>query len=96
VLLRNGSLVWASGAAVNPIEGAEAGQPRVLFQLVPEAKTIKNRIHLDLRAGPPDTVDLAPIRKRLLERGATEVGGRREGPHEWVTYADPEGNEFCV
>src|SRR3954467_12124085 len=43
-----GALVWRSGAAVN---SPDQGRPRVLFQLVPEGKTVKNRLHLDLRAG---------------------------------------------
>jgi hypothetical protein len=33
---------------------------------------------------------------RLAGRGATELYRAQEGPHEWVTMADPEGNEFCV
>ena len=43
-----------------------------------------------------DRVDLDALRAGLVERGATIVGGGRQGPHEWVTYADPEGNEFCI
>jgi len=94
--VHNGSLVWGSGTAVVPGEPAGAGQPRLLFQQVPEQKTVKNRIHLDLRPGAADAVDLDELRKRLVERGAIEVGGGQQGPHSWVTYADPEGNEFCV
>ena len=89
-----GALVWKGAAAIGPPDPGGPGQPRMLFQDVPEAKAIKNRVHLDLRAGPDD--DLAAIRDRLVERGATVVGGGREGPHEWVTLADPEGNEFCL
>ena len=90
----NGAVVWAKGAAVVPNEGDTAGRPRVLFQLVPEAKTIKNRIHLDIR--PPEGSDLGALHQRLQERGATEVSRGAEGPHQWITFADPEGNEFCV
>ena len=90
----DGSLVWASGAAAIPPEGDTGGRPRILFQRVPEAKTIKNRIHLDLR--PPAGVDLAAFHDMLRERGATEVGRGNEGPHQWITFADPEGNEFCI
>ncbi len=61
---------------------------------MPEAKTVKNRVHLDVRIG--DDEDPSTVRARLIERGATEVGRGRQGPHEWVTLADPEGNEFCV
>ena len=94
--LHNSSLVWAAGAAVLPAESTGQGQPRVLFQQVPESKAGKNRVHLDLRPGPPGSVDLDAIRQRLIERGATEVSRGRQGPHEWVTFADPEGNEFCI
>ena len=88
-----GALVWREGAAIGPIGEAGPGQPRILFQLVGEPKTVKNRVHLDVR---PTVADLAALRDRLVARGATVVGGGRQGPHEWVTLADPEGNEFCV
>ena len=89
----NGALVWRAGAAIVPPAGEGPGQPRILFQEVPEAKTVKNRIHLHVRA--PAT-DLDDLRSRLTERGAVAVGEGRQGPHAWVTFADPEGNEFCV
>ena len=95
-VMHNGALVWASATAVRPVaEDAGPGQPRLLFQQVPEAKTVKNRIHLDLRP-PAEGVDLAAYRQSLIDRGATEVGGGQQGPHQWVTLADPDGNEFCV
>lgn len=87
-----GALVWAEGAAIRAEPADTPGCPRILFQKVPESKTVKNRVHLDLRTEE----DLAAVRARLVERGATEVGRGRQGPHEWVTLADPEGNEFCV
>ena len=92
----NGSLVWASATAVRPAGEAASGQPRILFQQVPEPKTAKNRIHVDLRHDRDSDFDLVAFRESLLERGATEVGGGQQGPHQWVTMADPEGNEFCV
>lgn len=95
-IVHNGSLVWASGAAIGPASTTGAGQPRVLFQQVPETKTVKNRVHLDLRPDPDDTVDFAAFHQRLVERGATEVGRGQQGPHQWITFADPEGNEFCI
>lgn len=88
-----GALVWREAVAIRPAGDPAAGQPRILFQLVPEAKSVKNRIHLDVRA---PGVDLDELRTELVERGATVVGGGRQGPHEWVTLVDPEGNEFCV
>jgi hypothetical protein len=85
-----GALVWRSGAAIT---SPDAGRPRVLFQSVPEAKTVKNRLHLDVRVGPErQAAEVA----RLLRLGATELWRGALGPHTWVTMADPEGNEFCV
>ena len=85
-----GALVWKIGAALN---SPDPGRPRVLFQQVPEPKTVKNRVHLDVRVGPDRReAEVA----RLLERGATELWRGSQGPFEWVTLADPEGNEFCV
>lgn len=86
-----GRLVWRDGAALVPPEGS--GAPRVLFVRVPEAKTVKNRMHLDLR---PPTDDLDGFRSELERRGAIRLHEGRQGPHSWVTYADPEGNEFCA
>jgi len=92
-----GSLVWRTGAAIrHPDElGAGAGgtRPRILFQSVPEPKTVKNRMHLDLRIGADD-VDT--VVARLTDRGATFLHTGPQGPHSWVTMADPEGNEYCV
>jgi predicted enzyme related to lactoylglutathione lyase len=64
--------------------------PGLLFGAVPEAKSVKNRLHLDFR---PDDRD-AEV-ERLLALGAThaDVG---QGDESWVVLADPEGNEFCV
>ncbi|MBI9115132.1 VOC family protein [Sanguibacter suaedae] len=86
-----GRLVWVEGAAIVDADGP-AGTPRVLFQLVPEAKTSKNRVHLDVRVDD----DVEAVRARLEERGATWLHDGAQGPHTWVTMADPEGNEFCV
>ncbi|NEB02882.1 VOC family protein [Streptomyces sp. SID13726] len=65
----------------------DGGGPRLFFQLVPEAKTVKNRVHLDLTAADPE----AEIR-RLTALGATVLA--RHPGH--VLLADPEGNEFCL
>jgi hypothetical protein len=90
--LHNGALVWKEGAAIRHPEGTERA-PRVLFQLVPEAKTVKNRVHLDVRIGADD-VDRAVA--GLTARGAKFLHTGQQGPYSWVTLADPEGNEFCV
>ena len=90
----NGVLVWKEGAAIRHPEGPERGpRRRVLFQLVPEAKTVKNRVHIDVNASDRDQLDEV---ERLIELGArrADVG---QGPDvSWVVLADPEGNEFCA
>ena len=68
------------------------GVPTLVFVTVPEGKTVKNRLHLDLR--PADGSNDAEV-QRLISLGArpTDVG---QGSAPWVVLADPEGNEFCV
>jgi Glyoxalase-like domain len=90
--LHNGMLVWKEGAAICHPEGTQRA-PRVLFQLVPEAKAVKNRLHLDVRIGASDVESTVA---GLIARGAKVLHSGQQGPHTWVTLADPEGNEFCV
>ncbi|MFD7442584.1 VOC family protein [Streptomyces sp. NPDC059909] len=66
---------------------------RLLFQRVPEAKTVKNRLHLDLHPGPERRDAEAA---RLEGLGATVLRRVKEPGGEWVVMQDPEGNEFCV
>ncbi|MGN6597894.1 MAG: VOC family protein [Actinomycetes bacterium] len=77
---------------LEPQEGSpEAGAaPDLLVIPVPEQKSVKNRLHLDLR--PLDQV--AEV-ERLERLGATRVD-IGQGEVSWVVMADPEGNEFCV
>ncbi len=63
--------------------------PTWLFARVPESKTTKNRVHLDVIATHPE-VEIA----RLVELGATRVADRDEYGYTWTLMADPEGNEF--
>ncbi|WP_238011991.1 VOC family protein [Dactylosporangium sp. AC04546] len=84
----NGRLVWRAGAAIR-----HPDRPRVLFQWVPEEKTTKNRMHLDVRVGDED---LDAVVQKLVDRGATFVHHRSQGPYTWSTLTDPQGNEFCV
>jgi hypothetical protein len=90
--LHHGVLVWREGAAIRHPEGSQRA-PRMLFQLVPEAKAVKNRVHLDVHIGAED---VAPVVAGLVARGATFLHEGQQGPHTWITLADPEGNEFCV
>ena len=91
-LLHNGALVWKLGAAILHPDGTQRA-PRVLFQLVPEAKAVKNRLHLDVRVGADDVEQAVT---GLTARGARVLHRGQHGPFTWVTLADPEGNEFCV
>jgi hypothetical protein len=66
--------------------------PTVVFVPVPEAKTLKNRVHLDIWA--IDCTQGEEV-ERLVQRGARRVDVG-QGDVSWVVMADPEGNEFCV
>ena len=89
--VHRGELVWREGAAIRHPD--EPAAPRVLFQLVPEPKTVKNRVHLDVRVGADQQeAELA----RLVGLGARELHRGRQGPSSWITIADPEGNELCL
>lgn len=88
---RRGKRTWAAGAAIVHPGGHT---PRLLFQSVPEAKTIKNRVHWDLRA--PDGGSSPEDVEHFITMGARRIGEGQQGPHSWVVLTDPEGNEFCV
>jgi hypothetical protein len=77
--------------------------PRLLFQRVPEGKTVKNRVHLDVNAGGGhgvDYVDRVDAVDRhvdaLLDHGAKKLQVFGQRGEYWVVMQDPEGNEFCV
>ena len=99
------SLAWTvdddaddDGAFVRPPErdsrgGSVAGRPTGLFfQKVPEPKTVKNRVHLDLR--PPDSMAAEVERSKSL--GATVQQRVDVEGSFWTVMLDPEGNEFCI
>ncbi|MGW0536090.1 VOC family protein [Streptomyces sp. NPDC003032] len=66
----------------------------LLFVTVPDTKTVKNRLHLDLQ--PQDRTRDEEV-ERVLALGAEQVADhRRPNGRGWVLLADPEGNEFCV
>ena len=67
--------------------------PMLTFAHVPEGKTVKNRLHLDVN--PTDREQDEEVR-RLLHLGARHADVGQTGDESWVTLADPEGNEFCV
>ncbi len=71
---------------------ARVSAPTLTFVRVPEAKTVKNRLHIDV--SPIDRARDAEV-ERLLALGARRVD-IGQGEQRWVVLADPEGNEFCV
>jgi predicted enzyme related to lactoylglutathione lyase len=88
----------ALGRPVNPGSTAEnaaidatdqASGPRLAFHKVPEHKTIKNRLHLDLR-----TDQFEAEKERLIGLGATPLRSFERPGARWTTFTDPEGNEF--
>jgi hypothetical protein len=78
---------------LEPPEGSPANDvaPDILFVKVPDDKTTKNRLHLDLR--PKDQGFEV---ERILGLGATRVDIGQSDEVTWVVLADPEGNEFCI
>ncbi|GAA3201384.1 VOC family protein [Nonomuraea roseoviolacea] len=75
------------------LRSAKGVGPYLEFLRAPDAKIVKNRIHLDLRPYPGD--DQAAEVARLRALGATDVD-LGQGDVPWTVLADPEGNEFCV
>jgi len=67
--------------------------PMLTFARVPEGKTVKNRLHMDVN--PTDTDQDEEVR-RLLALGARHADVGQGDDASWVVLADPEGNEFCV
>lgn len=67
------------------------GRPALVFQPVPERKSVKNRLHLDVA---PESGSRDDEVRRLVRLGAKVVDEAER--HPWVVLADPEGNEFCV
>jgi hypothetical protein len=83
---------------------AEGEGPRLLFQRVPEGKSAKNRVHLDVRAAPGLDGDqrmaaLEAEAERLVALGATRLRRFEPGTElsaGFIVMTDPEGNEFCL
>jgi len=89
------------GAVASRIDPAGDG-PRLYFQRVPEGKTSKNRVHLDVRVAGQEVRGEARRRlvsehvERLVRAGATLAWRTDDVRGSSVTLRDPEGNEFCV
>ncbi len=107
---------WLSiGEPEDELEGADDGPdsivdpegvgPRIWFQIVPEAKVVKNRLHFDVDAAGGRRVPLATRKERigaevdrLIAAGATQLRVHEHdgSDHYGVLMHDPEGNEFCL
>jgi hypothetical protein len=100
---------WWSRATGWPLVDAEPGddevaieppgdgrhQPPLIFTRVPEGKTVKNRLHLDVIPTAGHTRDEEI--ERLIAMGARPYEDHRKPDGTgWMTLLDPEGNEFCV
>jgi hypothetical protein len=69
--------------------------PGLVFGAVPEDKTVKNRLHIDLAPSLDD--EQSAMVESLITLGARRVDvGQDADEVTWVVLADPEGNEFCV
>lgn len=93
--LRANSISIPPVGSISAIVDPDDVGPRILFLRVPEPKSEKNRVHLDIRAGRSDGEKLAKI-LALGTAGATEVRRVEENGGWWMVMTDPEGNEFCV
>lgn len=82
---------WRDYAALGPADAADGN--RLLIQRGDEAKTMKNRVHLDVHV--PEGERDAMV-ERLIGMGATRLWEGQQGPLSWVTLADPQGNELCI
>ena len=81
---------WNDGASLSDLAGV---LPSISFLKVPEPRTVKNRLHLDLN---PDPGNRDAEIERVLALGARRVNIGQTGAESWTVLADPEGNEFCV
>ncbi|GAC1399964.1 MAG: VOC family protein [Chloroflexota bacterium] len=91
---------WTSASAIVDPDGVG---PRIYFQRVPESKSIKNRVHLDLNAGGGPSIPVKGRRTaidaevgRLVAHGATAASSFERGEEHHVVMKDVEGNEFCL
>ncbi len=91
---------WNSAYAVVDPDGVG---PRLYFQRVPEEKTVKNRVHLDVNVGGGKETPMEERKarvdaeaERLIEEGATRIRADAEHGEYWVVMQDTEGNEFCL
>jgi hypothetical protein len=85
--MHNGVRAWKTAEAIR------GDGRRLLFQTVPEEKSVKNRVHMDLNVGKDRLTDEVA---RLAGLGASQLREVDEPGTHHIVMADPEGNEFCV
>ena len=88
----DGTVDKDSDDVIAEVQAPDKAMPCLTFILVPEGKSVKNRVHLDLT--PPD--NMATEVERLVGLGARKIETVYEGGGYWTVMHDPEGNEFCV
>lgn len=86
-IVHDGKRAWKT------LAGVRGAGPRLLFQAVPEPKSTKNRLHLDVNVGKDRMHTEAA---RLVALGATQGKEWQEPGGHWIAMTDPEGNEFDV
>ena len=97
---------WAAHDSANGVspEEANAGativdpagqRPRVYFQRVPERKSLKNRVHLDVTAGSNWPAVLGAV-AQVIAAGGRQLRESADPDDRFMVMADPEGNEFCL
>ncbi|MEV0728096.1 VOC family protein [Polymorphospora sp. NPDC050346] len=75
------------------LRSAKGVGPYLQFLRTPDVKTVRNRVHLDVRPYPGADQEAEAVRLRTLGATAIDVG---QGDVPWTVLADPEGNEFCL
>jgi hypothetical protein len=75
------------------IVGPRGSGPSLVFVKVPEAKSVKNRLHIDVS---PTDRDQGDELERLLQLGAKRADVGQGEDVRWVVLTDPDGNEFCL
>ena len=82
-----------AGSYRSCVPAGDSTGPKIVFQQVPEPKTVKNRMHLDVVVD-----DIEAEATRWIELGATRISAEpvREHGGAWIVMGDPEGNEICL
>ncbi len=89
----HGVTVEQASAGATIVDPLDVG-PRIYFQRVPESKTVKNRVHLDVRAGSAE--ERAQSRREVEKAGGSFLRASDNPADPFLVMADPEGNEFCL